>query len=77
MQSKLADLKFKVLTSVIKDFDNRHDDIGNKMVKACASGLCHNNNKKQPDKVFALFVQTEGRGADLGTIFILRKHLCM
>ena len=36
------------------------------MVKACASGLCHNNNKKQPDKVFALFVQPEGRGADLG-----------
>ena len=45
------------------------------MVKACASGLCHNNNKKQPDKVFALFVQPEGRGADLGYIFILRKHL--
>ena len=40
------------------------------MVKACASGLCHNNNKKQPDKVFALFVQREGRGADLGAIFI-------
>ena len=57
-----------------KDFDNRHDDIGYKMVKACASGLCHNNNKKQPDKVFALFVQTEGQKSDLGTIFILRKH---
>ena len=53
---------------MIKDFDNRHDGIGYKMVKACASGLCHNNNKKQPDKVFALFVQPEGRGADLGTI---------
>lgn len=56
---------------MIKDFDN---GIGCKMVKACASGLCHNNNKKQPEKVFALFVQPEGRGADLGAIFILCKR---
>ena len=34
------------------------------MVKTCASGLCHNNNKKHPDKGFALFVQPKGRGAD-------------
>ena len=35
------------------------------MVKTCASGLCHNNNNKNPEKVFALFVQPKGRGADL------------
>ena len=35
------------------------------MVKTCASGLCHNNNKKHPDKGFALFVHPKGRGADL------------
>ena len=35
------------------------------MVKTCSSGLCHNNNKKHPDKEFALFVQPQGREADL------------
>lgn len=36
-----------------------------KMVKTCASGVCHNNNKKNPEKIFALFVQIQGRGADI------------
>ena len=35
------------------------------MGKTCASGLCHSNQKYQPQKKFALFVQPKGRGSDI------------
>ena len=38
----------------------------NKIGKTCASGLCHSNQKYQPQKKFALFVQPKGRGSDIG-----------
>ena len=35
------------------------------MPKYCASGLCKNNARDNPEKKFALFVQTKGRNADI------------
>ena len=34
------------------------------MPKYCASGLCKNNAKDNPNKKFALFVQIKGKNAD-------------
>ena len=35
------------------------------MPKYCASGLCKNNARDNPEKKFALFVQIKGRNADV------------